>query len=955
MADAIRDRSRSPLPGSSGSLPRSSDLDKMELTPDGQVRNVYCISDDQEVLCSPPLFEVLQRGAGTGKTFESLQWLTLTDFVQFIYAVKQHSAKDVILAELKEQLKKECMRSVEFINITEYNRGYHVELKRDGVDVQAIILTVDSLFCALRETNFTGGDFYLTLASNIAAKGASRIGEDGNVQVKGKQLKMGRDVLLVLDEAQDADCCYCDALKRIHDDWGVSIRVIGDKLQSPGVVRTDGANRMRRFGSQKLRDFVNLMVPFEEYDCPLIELHPDVVGQPGDYEIFKAPTRQQLYKDTHMTEFMATIMERVRRECSRHRMPEDFLFMIPGMSGNPLVERLETELQLFWEQRFSDETFVAGLADDHWRSCAREARQYVMVHHSETRGSIDLTVSERATRIQTIHSAKGTGRKVVFLLGCTQNALELSAGPFSRGKQNVVFESLLHVALTRMKEQLYISTATDQVDEICRRLKLCQGVADVQETVHSLDDIHADLKSDFLTRCLVDEFSKAQSTLKDDFEFQQVIDGLEQSDDPNGVVDWGHHLLRNAAMHYRVLAALPHRSGAQVAALHRKLLCPVGIRTFKSTAQSYYQAILCMQEWTWQNFEKVGWPVMQFRRGVVLERFGDASPYIGRFVLQVQKKLRENADQLPQLCPLEALTFFHMHSQVEKRAVVRISAVELNQIFMAYLRCATLRMDFGCADCTSYWLTQSTTTNMAASEAATTFCSSLCKHYELVARVDACMGVYLDSTGDYNIAQMLSSSRLHASGQTGDFSLGHFFTPVVGYGERTRPLVLQPSLNKLNITEGYARIVAAAFIAYFTIHKELNMEQRYRGKAVHTSVISLDHSLPTVFEFTPMQLATLRGLVKTWMRAHFQSKHDLFLRVYETVFARDAGLMHEKVKKTHKKIPPYLLTFLDEINRKRDRVMYATMEIGTLREKLDRALDDALDVFYEQADEEAGA
>lgn len=51
---------------------------------------------------APASFTLIQRGAGNGKTIESVQWLELDAFTQFVYITKQHSAKDVVYAELKE-------------------------------------------------------------------------------------------------------------------------------------------------------------------------------------------------------------------------------------------------------------------------------------------------------------------------------------------------------------------------------------------------------------------------------------------------------------------------------------------------------------------------------------------------------------------------------------------------------------------------------------------------------------------------------------------------------------------------------------------------------------------------------------------------------------------------------------------------------------------------------------
>ena len=52
----------------------------------------------------------------------------------------------------------------------------------------------------------------------------------------------------------------------------------------------------------------------------------------------------------------------------------------------------------------------------------------------------------------TIHSAKGNGREVVILLNMCEKSLKI----FSKNEINLIYDSFLHVAVTRCKHQLYI-------------------------------------------------------------------------------------------------------------------------------------------------------------------------------------------------------------------------------------------------------------------------------------------------------------------------------------------------------------------------------------------------------------------------------------------------------------------------------------------------------------------
>ena len=112
---------------------------------------------------------------------------------------------------------------------------------------------------------------------------------------------------------------------------------------------------------------------------------------------------------------------------------------------------MEIELQRFWESRMGD----------------GEKTKWVYLHKSEQGKTIQLNDSEHATRILSIHTSKGAGREVVFLLGVTEHSLNI----FSKKTGNIVYDSLLHVAITRQKKSIYVGIENNN-DDICRRFKL---------------------------------------------------------------------------------------------------------------------------------------------------------------------------------------------------------------------------------------------------------------------------------------------------------------------------------------------------------------------------------------------------------------------------------------------------------------------------------------------------
>ena len=92
--------------------------------------------------------------------------------------------------------------------------------------------------------------------------------------------------------------------------------------------------------------------------------------------------------------------------------------------------------------------------------------KFIYLHRSEENKPINLKESENATRILSIHASKGNGCEVVFLFGLNERSLKR----FSQNQINIIYESLLHVALTRQKIKLYIGYDNKE-DEISKRFE----------------------------------------------------------------------------------------------------------------------------------------------------------------------------------------------------------------------------------------------------------------------------------------------------------------------------------------------------------------------------------------------------------------------------------------------------------------------------------------------------
>jgi hypothetical protein len=85
-----------------------------------------------------------QRGAGCGKTYESIQLINNNDKFKhktnFIFLTKAHSAKEVIYNELKEQYDRGILESIEIDHEDVLNKQYKIRYNNTTLNTECNIL-----------------------------------------------------------------------------------------------------------------------------------------------------------------------------------------------------------------------------------------------------------------------------------------------------------------------------------------------------------------------------------------------------------------------------------------------------------------------------------------------------------------------------------------------------------------------------------------------------------------------------------------------------------------------------------------------------------------------------------------------------------------------------------------------------------------------------------------------
>jgi hypothetical protein len=403
-----------------------------------------------------------QRGAGCGKTYESIQLLNNPKFnnkTTFIYLTKTHSAKEVIYSELKEQYESKN------VNLTLISEEYTNKYKLVFGTCIIIIGTIDSFTYNMydKSEQLSDLDLYNEIVNQIH-KGKLT----NEIYYANTQIKIDNKTLIIIDEAQDLGKNYMDAFIKIVEITKADLYIIGDKLQSiwgenniytcidqatAKINKSDGINQVMRFHNINFKYFVNTLIPYYKYNLPKIEkicdrpckyVHEDI----KPYTLFEmAPLYRTDVDD--MYKVINTILGYMRTEIETYNYsPNNFMFIFPILKKNTFAQILYLKLDKFWKERLNNN------------------EKHVYLHKSEPGTTINLKESVNATRIMSIHTSKGTGCEVVFVLGLSEHTLKI----FSHKTDNITYNSLLHVAITRQKKAIYVGIENNN-DEICRRFK----------------------------------------------------------------------------------------------------------------------------------------------------------------------------------------------------------------------------------------------------------------------------------------------------------------------------------------------------------------------------------------------------------------------------------------------------------------------------------------------------
>jgi hypothetical protein len=846
-----------------------------------------------------------QRGAGCGKTYESVQLLTQNDdrFKSkntFIYLTKAHSAKDVIYGELLEQQERGALNDLTEIEaddgIGKQYKMTYINSKTDELII-VIIGTIDSFNYAIADrTKVTNtNDFFTSIIFTIKLGHVNISSKNKHLRYARKNNMLNENCLIIIDESQDLIEEQIKAFDRIIEITKIDVYVIGDLLQSiwkeknvytcidtanlnSQIIKNTGINKCLRFHNTQFIDFINQIIPFQKYNLPEITEICDgncrYVHENDEtpYNIFETP---KIYSDVNyandsdyykMYKIIEHIKQQMDEEIQKYNyLPNNFMFIFPIVSTNAFAQIVEIEIQKYWIEKFDDTDYQQNVLtkNQYWNNKINDGKfyKYIFLHKSDEGKSINLNESSHSTRIISIHTSKGTGREVVFVLGINEQTLKI----FSK-KSDLVYDSLLHVALTRQKKKIYIGIETNN-DNIHNRFKNFE-IVQIQSVINCSDDtLNAISKYNYYTRAI--DYSTtnidACQIMQDNIIIPNEYDKLFEENfvtENKPIVDMSHHLIRYLTLEFNLLCNMVKTSSNktddnQIITILRKISCkritPCDKTEYINILRKLYRK-QCLKD-------KNGKPIFgryQCDDIIPILIFNNDNEnvyckYSNKLISmieQIQIKIRTSLInyELPILCSLECVIMMFIMHITEDGIYSDVDIMQIYSIIDSYNYCYESYSSSHCRKYNCRCNHAIYKINNDTIKIDDTLKTLICNHHSTIEYIDEIYNKYQTHIlQNYNISNVTYNvwHRINFSINNFEFS---YKLSAIGYSNASIIyFIVAPQYNKLN---HYQILIKEILLNYAINSSErgTNNHDRYANKKIYTCIFTLDLENPIFHE-----------------------------------------------------------------------------------------------------------
>lgn len=829
-----------------------------------------------------------QRGAGCGKTYESIQLIEKDPRFKikttFIYLTKMHSAKEVIYNEFKEQYDRGSLSSIELADDGENLEGKQYKInfinKNTNKDCNIIIGTIDSFMFAVADTNKINKDrdYFASIVKSIRG-GNVNTTNSGSIKYAKKSTKLNKECLIIIDEAQDLDPVYIEAITSIMRRTYIDTYVIGDKLQSiwwehnihtfleendlPTITidRNIGTNHVMRFHNTQFIKFVNDLIDFNKYNLPSIqkicENNNCKYKHENEIEPFNLFTMNAIYADDadekKINAEIEKIINYIEEEINKYNyLPNNFMFIFPTLKRNALANRLESRLQNFWINKFNNKNYQKILKkNDYWKDKLNDNYyKYVVLHKSEDGQPINLKESENSTRLLSIHASKGSGCEVVFLLGLTESSLRL----FSKEKCNLVYDSLLHVAVTRQKKSLYVGLIENYDDIYNRFNNLNINITIDKNIIPSLNMITTATKYEKIPRYIIEhKFNEFNEKYLNNHNYENNI---PNNKDKKDIIDWGHHIIRYSVLFYDIMCNIVNNQIIdkdneeyydQFTTILNKLSKNM-VTTF--LYEKYYEHLNKITKNNKYNII----PILCFDTNEKT-KYSKYKDILIEIIINIQNKIKKclKQNKIPILCPLETVIIQHLMDVTENGRFVDITVMDIYSIMYCYDECSNEldeKHDIYKCLCRKYFNEGNDNTE---SNKYKEIRMSIQNHYEKTLEVKKIytnlINYIKENIEDPNNFKYNINHGVSLYSKNKNFNMWNTFD-IIGYSDKSViHFLLIPQFNKLNFNEKIINVMLNHFLIYNCNNDEKNNISRFKNKKIYSCILTLDSTEPIFYEF----------------------------------------------------------------------------------------------------------
>jgi len=905
---------------------------------------------------------IMQKGPGSGKTYSIMQELNTNSEIirnkHVIFISKQHSAVNVMYTEFMNQYTKGALNNLEIIEEKNEKKKFIVSYRhKDSLVVTiAIFATVDSLTCALGDKSRPMADMFKGIVTSIK-EGVCRVNSNGALRYADVNPLINKECIIMIDETQDLSELYGEAFLRVVSSTHTNMCVVGDRLQSLKyndnaltflhraqqyglkVVNEEASNVVRRFSNPVLIDFVNSIVPYEKYDLPCMTSHKIVERDDSALTIYSGKTiyADQSIECEEVITAVSNTMEYYKHEVETNNCyPEDFLIVTPFTKKNPLVEALQLAINEYWKENMEKYKH----SNEFWRNIdTTKYNRYAVFHKSEDMGSINLAQSEHATRMVSIHTSKGDGRRIVFVIGVTESSLQR----FSQISGNLIYDSLLNVSITRQKEKLYFRLEKNG-DDVHKRISKTNTTISCSSTFNFQNK---KIKLEYITGDII-EFSYDDINSNMISAYDMPI--LSSNDEKKLLIDMGDHNIRYASMFMNIVIHIcNHEYKTQADVKHQFYAILYRLKPANITVVSDWADY--MKEVSSNNKnprEKYCIPVLKFSRNSEENEYTRIYEIIRLTMQKIMDKLKElNKAPLKYLCPLECVVLYYMIECIENGKYQAITINDLYNIIDTYTKVFdSSATGHEHCECKKHFSSNLGILTIKQKDQL----EYLRSHYDRLQHVCTIMDSFIDLHPNINW--------LYETGVKYDKKEFNIHTGISLHGYDNKQIYvfyIKPEFNELNFSEFKVQSIFDSWL----LSKQDN--SRYVNKTIVSYVLSLNHAELYTINWTQHiknYIDYLTNLMYSTLYKMFSIKHEQYFDIFKNIRDIEGPLICIKKCKEQVKEDPNLADYISDFwaylegkiedfdNKKEQKEFIASYTKEDFIKRLDSRLDKSLMAYF---------